>query len=93
LVLAVGGIDLHRDITGTPVANTLRYQLDAARHNSPVHYVATHADSLYLPCDPPYDWGSETWYLEERAHPGTGIRAATRAGAFAVRHGTCASRR
>ena len=49
--------------------------------------------TLDLPCDPPYDWGSETWYLEERAHPGTGIRAATRGRAFAVRHGTCPSRR
>jgi hypothetical protein len=93
VVLAVGGLDLRRAITGTPTENTLAYQLDAAKAHSPVHYTTHFVDSLYLPCDPPYDWGSETWYLEEVAHPGTGIQAAVRAGAFSTRHGTCKTRR
>ena len=92
VVLAVGGIDLRRAITGTATEQTLGYQLAAAKTHAPVHYKLTFGDSLYLPCDPPYDWGSQTWYLEEVDHPGTGIQAAVRAGAFSTRHGTCKSR-
>jgi hypothetical protein len=49
------------------------------------HDPARSINQYYLPCDPPYDWGSEIWYLEEALHPGTGIAAGTQGGAFRVR--------
>jgi hypothetical protein len=93
ILLLAGAFDLRLAIKSASPDQTLGYQLAAARAYAPVDYRSHYVDSLYLPCDPPYDWGSETWYLEEEEHPGTGIEAAIRAGAFSERHGTCKSRR
>jgi hypothetical protein len=93
-VLAIGGIDLERAVGSTLPSHTLSHELAAARTHSPVHYQQTTGrviNSYYLPCDPPYDWGSETWYLEEEMHPGTGIQAAIAARAFVGRRGSCSS--
>ena len=51
------------------------------------NFRALSANTLYLPCDPPYDWGSEIWYLQEVLHPGSGLRAAVKGGAFRWRKG------
>ena len=51
------------------------------------------ANTLYLPCDPPYDWGSEVWYLREVLRPGSGLSQAAEGGAFRWRAGPpCAER-
>jgi hypothetical protein len=91
-VLALGSVDLSRAVGSTPASHTLSQQWRAARADAPVSYDAgihpsLSANTLYLPCDPPYDWGSETWYLEDVLHPGTGLRAAVKAGAFRWRNG------
>jgi hypothetical protein len=55
--------------------------------------VATVARACGLPCDPPYDWGSEVWYLREVLRPGSGLRDAAEARAFRWRAGPpCADR-
>jgi hypothetical protein len=92
-VLAVGGIDLQRAVAGTAPGRTLAAEWRAARAKAAVAYDPTLGNRLYLACDPPYDWGSETWYLEEVLRRGDGIAAAAAAGAFRVRKGTCAARR
>ena len=91
-VVLAGGLDLHRFIDGSPQL-TLGHALGVARAGGPVGFTLNSADGLYLACDPPYGWGSQIWYLEEVEHPGEGIRAATRAHAFANRHGGCTTRR
>lgn len=92
LVLALGSIDLVRAIGDVPANQTLSDRWRAARANAPVQYQAgvdpdSSANTDYLPCDPPYDWGSETWYLQEVLHPGSGLRAAIEGGAFRWRQG------
>jgi 4-amino-4-deoxy-L-arabinose transferase-like glycosyltransferase len=99
LVVAIGSIDLARAIGGTPGNQTLSEKWRAARADAPVRYdagvhPALSANTFYLPCDPPYDWGSEIWYLEEVLHPGSGLRAAVKGGAFRWRQGqTCTTLR
>jgi 4-amino-4-deoxy-L-arabinose transferase-like glycosyltransferase len=99
LVLTIGSIDLAHAISATPGNQTLSEKWRAARADTPVRYDAgvhpgLSANTLYLPCDPPYDWGSEIWYLEEVLHPRSGLRAAVEGGAFRWRKGPpCTTRR
>jgi hypothetical protein len=98
LVTVVGGVDLVRAVRATPENLRLSKVWQAAREGAAVTYVAgvdpsESANTLYLPCDPPYDWGSEVWYLREVLHPGSGLRDAADAGAFRWRTGPpCAER-
>jgi hypothetical protein len=97
VVVALGGIDLSRSIRAVPGEQTLSNRWDAARTNAGVRYDAgihpeASANTFYLPCDPPYDWGSETWYLKEVLDPGSGLTSAIEGGAFRWRSGPpCAS--
>jgi hypothetical protein len=97
LVMAIGSVDLARAIGATPRNETLSEKWRAARADAPVRYdagvhPALSANTFYLPCDPPYDWGSEIWYLEEVLHPGSGLSAAVKGGAFRWRQGpACAT--
>jgi hypothetical protein len=98
LVAVVGGVDLVRAIRATPESQRLANVWHQARTGAPVRYLAgvdpdSSANTLYLPCDPPYDWGSEVWYLREVLRPGRGLRDAAGAGAFRWRAGPpCADR-
>ena len=90
LVTVVGSNDLAISIRATPYEDRLSYKWQAARVNAPVYYEAgiypqRSANKLYLPCDPPYDTGSEIWYLEDVLHPGAGRRLAFENGAFRLR--------
>ena len=92
LVAVVGGVDLVRAIRATPQSQRLSEVWRAARTGAPVTYVAgvepdRSANTHYLPCDPPYDWGSEVWYLREVLRPGRGLREAAEGGAFRWRAG------
>jgi hypothetical protein len=91
-VVVLGSIDLAHAVGATPATQTLRSTWRAARGNAPVRYQAgvdpaSSANTFYMPCDPPYDWGSEIWYLREVLHPGSGLRAAAEGGAFRWRQG------
>lgn len=90
-VMVLGSIDLDRAVRKTPAPHTLSHEWEAARSKAPVHYEPAAPSTLYLPCDPPWYWGAETWYLEEVLHPGDGIKAAVAANAFAGRKGQCAA--
>jgi len=90
LVSVVGSRDLSISIRATPFEDRLSDKWQAARANAPVYYEAgiypqRSANKLYLPCDPPYDTGSEIWYLEDVLHPGAGRRLALENGAFRLR--------
>ena len=98
VVAIAGNVDLARAVRATPEEHRLGAQWRAARAAEPVLYdAALHpeisANRFYLPCDPPYDWGSEIWYLQEVLRPGAGNEAAAEGGAFRARPGPpCASR-
>ena len=99
LVAVVGSVDLVRAVHATPENQRLSEQWHAARTGAPVTYLAgvdplESANTFYLPCDPPYDWGSEVWYLREVLHRGSGLSDAAEGGAFRWRagHGSCAER-
>lgn len=98
LVAVVGGVDLVHAIRATPESQRLSEQWHAARTGAPVTYLAgvdpdASANTFYLPCDPPYDWGSEVWYLREVLRPGSGLAEAAKGGAFRWRSGQpCAER-
>jgi hypothetical protein len=98
LIAAVGGVDLVRAVRATPESQRLDEAWHEARSGAPVAYPAgvgpdASANTFYLPCDPPYDWGSQIWYLREVLRPGTGLRDAAAAGAFRWRAGPpCTSR-
>jgi len=98
VVAVVGGGDLVHAIRATPENLRLAEEWRTARAGAPVTYLAAasadaSANTDYLPCDPPYDWGSEVWYLREVLRPGWGLRDATEAGAFRWRAGPpCAER-
>ena len=98
LVTVVGGVDLVRAVRATPESLRLSEEWRAAREGSAVTYVAgvdpsASANTDYLPCDPPYDWGSEVWYLREVLRPGRGLSDAVEGGAFRWRTGPpCAER-
>jgi hypothetical protein len=98
VVAIAGSVDLARAVRATPEEHRLGAQWRAARAAEPVLYdAALHpeisANRFYLPCDPPYDWGSEIWYLQEVLRPGAGNEAAAEGGAFRARPGPpCASR-
>jgi 4-amino-4-deoxy-L-arabinose transferase-like glycosyltransferase len=90
LVSVVGSNDLIISIRATPFEDRLSDKWQAARANAPVYYEAgiypqRSANKLYLPCDPPYDTGSEIWYLEDVLHAGVGRRLAFENGAFRLR--------
>ncbi|HEY7178115.1 MAG TPA: hypothetical protein VH305_02980 [Gaiella sp.] len=92
LVAVVGGVDLVRAIRDTPESQRLGEVWREARSGAPVTYLAgaapdASANTDYLPCDPPYDWGSQVWYLREVLRPGRGLRDAAEAGAFRWRAG------
>ncbi len=92
-ILVLGSIGLERTVNSTPTALTLSSRWAAARTKAVVYYDNTSViNALYLPCDPPWSRGAETWYLEEVIHPGDGIKAALAANAFSARRGTCADR-
>lgn len=101
LVAVVGGIDLVNAVRATPENQRLSEQWRVARTDAPVTYPAGVLPSasesyngFYLPCDPPYDWGSEVWYLREVLRPGRGLSDAAKGGAFRWRagHGACPER-
>ena len=97
VVAVVGTVDLVHAIRATPGDQRLGAQWREARAGSPVAYPAAldpreSANRFYLPCDPPYDWGSEVWYLREALRPGAGIDAAEKRGAFAARTGAPCAR-
>jgi hypothetical protein len=87
LVTTIGSVDLANSIRSTPYDERLSEKWEAARAQTPVRSEAAihpglSVNRFYLPCDPPYDWGSEIWYLEDVLQPGSGRRAAREAGAF-----------
>jgi hypothetical protein len=91
-VLTLGVIDLTRFIDAMPHDDRLSVKWDVARAGTPVEYPAaanpeTSANRHYLPCDPPYDWGSEVWYLREVLDADRGLMEARAAGAFRSRVG------
>ena len=98
VVAVVGGGDLVHQIRATPENLRLAEEWRTARSGAPVTYLAAasadaSANTDYLACDPPYDWGSEVWYLREVLRRGWGLRDATEAGAFRWRAGPpCADR-
>lgn len=99
LVAVVGSVDLVRAVRATPENQRLSEQWHAARTGAPVTYLAgvdplESANTFYLPCDPPYDWGSEVWYLREVLRRGSGLSDAAEGGAFRWRagDGSCAER-
>jgi hypothetical protein len=90
VVTVVGANDLAISIRATPFEDRLDVKWQEARVNAPVYYEAgiypqRSANKLYLPCDPPWDTGSEIWYLEDVLHPGAGRRLALENGAFRLR--------
>jgi hypothetical protein len=89
-VLLLGATSLVRSIQDTEQSQTLRAQRAAADADREQSYEDLfQLNSIYLPCDPPYTWGVETWYLMEVETSGTGARAAARAGAFSDRAEPC----
>ena len=89
-IFAVGTIDRANEIRSVPYDLRLHENWSRARALGPIEYDAainpTDSENRhYLPCDPPYDWGSEVWYLQEVLEPGSGLQAAIRAGAFRAR--------
>jgi hypothetical protein len=89
-ILAVGTIDRANEIRSVPHDLRLHANWSRARALGPIEYDAAvdpvnSENRHYLPCDPPYDWGSEVWYLQEVLEPGSGLAAAIRAGAFRAR--------
>jgi hypothetical protein len=92
LVAVLGSIDLANKVRSIPYEERLSDKWRAARADAPVRYdagvrPASSLNRFYLPCDPPWDWGSEIWYLEEVLHSGSGRRAAVEGGAFRWRAG------
>jgi hypothetical protein len=91
LVLVVGSSDLANSIRAVPYADRLNAKWEVARVNPPnERYLASayprQSDNrFYLRCDPPYDRGSEIWYLEEVLKPGTGWADAVQNHAFRLR--------
>jgi hypothetical protein len=93
-ILVLGSIDLSRAVADTAADHTLSAEWAAARAARPVRYDnASVINALYLPCDPPWGWGAETWYLQEVNRRGAGVAAAARANAWGSRTGVCYSRR
>jgi hypothetical protein len=93
LVVAVGSVDMVDSIRAIPDADRLSAKWSKARADTRVRYRAAVKPGLsvnrfFLPCDPPYDWGSEVWYLREVLEPGRGIAEALSAGAFRARQGS-----
>jgi hypothetical protein len=90
LVLVLGATSLVRAIGDTPHDQTLSaVSAQADRRPSLTYQDLFTLNGVYLPCDPPYTWGSETWYLEEADHAGAGVAAAGHAGAFRDRSASC----
>lgn len=94
LVVVIGSIDLVRSIRAVPDDERLSEAWRAARSNEPVYHDASVHPALsenrfYLACDPPYDWGSQIWYLQEVLNPGSGWAAAREGGAFRARVSLC----
>lgn len=90
LVAVIGTVDLADSISATADDEQLSEAWRAARGETPVYYdagvhPALSSNRFYLPCDPPYDWGSQIWYLQEVLHPGSGLAAAQKGGAFRAR--------
>jgi 4-amino-4-deoxy-L-arabinose transferase-like glycosyltransferase len=86
-VAAIGSIDLANSIRSTPYDIRLSDEWRDAQTQGPVRYPAgvhpaASENHFYLACDPPYDWESEIWYLEDVLHPGRGRKAALERGAF-----------
>ena len=98
LVAVFGSIDLANRVRSIPYEERLSEKWRAARADVPVRYdaglhPASSVNRFYLPCDPPWDWGSEIWYLEEVLHSGSGRKAAVEGGAFRWREGPPCLRR
>ena len=90
-ILAIGAIDLRYAVGAVPNHERLEKKWVLARSGAPVDTSAIDSrasvNRFYLPCDPPYDWGSEVWYLREVMDPGRGLQDAIAAGAFRWRLG------
>jgi hypothetical protein len=89
-VAAIGSIDLANSVRSTPYDIRLSDEWRDARTGAPVRYEAgvypAGSDNrFYLACDPPYDWESEIWYLDDVLHPGKGRTLASHRGAFRER--------
>jgi 4-amino-4-deoxy-L-arabinose transferase-like glycosyltransferase len=89
-VVLVGSADLAHSIRVLPYEQRLTDAWRAARSGAPVEYDPVghprpSENRNYLACDPPYGWGAQIWYLRDVLSPGSGRRAAERAGAFRVR--------
>ena len=83
LVIALGATSVVRAIGDTPPDQTLSAVSAKADSRPNLTYQDLFTlNGVYLPCDPPYTWGTETWYLEEADDSGAGVSAAPRAGAF-----------
>jgi hypothetical protein len=90
LVIVLGATSLVRAVADTPHDQTLSaVSAQADRRPSITYQDLFTLNGVYLPCDPPYTWGSETWYLEEADEAGAGASAARRAGAFRDRSAPC----
>jgi hypothetical protein len=92
LVVWIGIGDLSTSIDAMPPEHGLSEKWRVARSDAPVVYAAAgnprvSENRYYLPCDPPYDWGSEVWYLREVLDSGTGLEEAVAGGAFRAREG------
>lgn len=87
LIVTFGGSDLANSIRATPYEERLSEKWRVARLDTPVEHGMSvtqrrSPNAYYLPCDPPWGWGSEIWYLQEVLDRGSGLKAAVAAGAF-----------
>ena len=89
VILVVGGLDLRHAVRQVKGSQQLSREWIEAESGK-VQYKVPAVGDQYLPCDPPYTWGSEVWYLQEIMHRGKGIASAWAAGAFPGR-APCAS--
>ena len=90
VVVGLGVSSLVRAVNSTPESQTLSAVWATVDASPSQTYQDLYSlNSIYLPCDPPYTWGVESWYLREARNSGAGTRAAVRAGAFRDRSAPC----
>jgi hypothetical protein len=87
LIVAVGGVDLAQSVRAIPFDERLDEKWRAAESTAHVDFEEGEEpekspNTYYLPCDPPWGWGSEIWYLMEVLERGSGRSAAAESGAF-----------
>jgi hypothetical protein len=92
VVGTVGIVDLNDSVDDVPLDRRLSAAWEAARADEPVQFNPLGDEGSehwnYLPCDPPYDWGSQIWYLREVLEEGRGLQEAVETGAFERREGS-----